>query len=706
MNKLTLVFVTALVAMAWREAFADGACWIAYPGDHAIEQGNRLMARRNNHGRLEPSPWAAYAAWPTVVFESEADLLEDETVEVFAQGVYYMRSRGRPGDEDGTWVFPKGKYTFSVRVFNPGGVPALFIRGKHLQTDATWKANAWNEEHLPVEAFPACDTPEWRPCDFRLSRERHEPKSVSDLGSGHTLVDFGEETYGYLKLSGLKGKGRMVAIFGEWEDEAKDHNLANAENYERFDVDASKAREIELMPRGFRYVHLYALKGDPAVGGVSLDYEYLPLETKGAFRCSDERLNRIWDVSVRTLHLTAREAFLDGIKRDHWIWSGDARQSFLMNYYSFADNDICRRTLWALRGHDPYAMHMNWIMDYTFYWFLSVEEYYLFTGDRTFLEQIYPRMKSAMAFVIGRLDANGFIVNRGDWVFVDWSPKKMNNGSKESPGAVSFEQMLFVKALEATANVAKALGRDDEAEPYAKRAAETKAKIMPKFWDEERGAIYHYLEPDGKTLDKTGRFEALTRYPNMFGLTWGYFTPEQAKRVIDGVIFNDEVMKIQTPYMQFYEMEALLKLGRHDDVLKGIRSYWGGMLDLGATSFWELYNPEEKGAAHMAMYGRPYGRSACHAWGASPVYLLGRYYLGVEPTSPGFATYTVKPVLGGLDWMEGKVPTPVGPVSVSVKGNVVTVVGCGGEGTLQWNGKQHRIPPMGTVTIDSKGETR
>ena len=679
---------------------ADGACWIAYPGDHAIEQGNRLMARRNNHGCPEPSPWAAHAAWPTVVFEADADFPEEETVEIVAQGTYYIRAPGRTGDEDNTWVFPKGKYAFTVRVCNPGGVPALFVNGRHVKTGASWTVNAWNEEHLPVETFADCDTPAKRPCDFRLARERREPKAVTDLGGGHTLVDFGEETYGFLRLSGLKGKGRMVAIFGEWEDEAKNPDLAVAENYERFDVDAAKATTAELKPRGFRYVHLYALKGDPSFGKVALDHEYLPLETKGAFRCSDARINRIWDVAVRTLHLTAREAFLDGIKRDHWIWSGDARQSFLMNYYSFADDAVCKRTLWALRGHDPYAMHMNWIMDYTFYWFLSVEEYYLFTGDRTFLEQVYPRMKSAMAFVIGRLDANGFAVNRGDWVFVDWSPKKMNNGSKEYPGAVSFEQMLLVKALEATANVARTLGLDAEAEPYAKRAAETKAKIMPLFWDEARGAVLHYLEPDGKTLDRDGhggRFVPLTRYPNMFGLAWGYFTPEQQKRVIDGVIFNDEVMKIQTPYMQFYEMEALLKLGRHEDVLKGMKSYWGGMLDLGATSFWELYNPEEKGAAHMAMYGRPYGRSACHAWGASPIYLLGRYYLGVEPTSPGFATYTVKPVLGGLDWMEGKVPTPSGSVSVSVRNGQVTVTGNGGRGMLLWNGRTCPIGPNETV---------
>ena len=122
------------------------------------------------------------------------------------------------------------------------------------------------------------------------------------------------------------------------------------------------------------------------------------------------------------------------------------------------------------------------------------------------------------------------------------------------------------------------------------------------------------------------------------------------------------------------------------------------MLRLGATSFWELYNPAEEGEAHYAMYERRFGKSLCHAWGASPAYLLGRYYLGVAPTSPGFATYDVRPDLGGLDWMEGDVPTPSGPVHVSVRDGVATVRGNGaGTGTLFWNGTATTIPPNGEV---------
>ena len=73
------------------------------------------------------------------------------------------------------------------------------------------------------------------------------------------------------------------------------------------------------------------------------------------------------------------------------------------------------------------------------------------------------------------------------------------------------------------------------------------------------------------------------------------------------------------------------------------------------------------------MYGRPYGKSLCHAWGASPIYLLGKYYLGVKPTAPGYSQYEIKPNLGGLQWMEGKVPTPNGEVVLYVSKSEIKV---------------------------------
>jgi hypothetical protein len=98
------------------------------------------------------------------------------------------------------------------------------------------------------------------------------------------------------------------------------------------------------------------------------------------------------------------------------------------------------------------------------------------------------------------------------------------------------------------------------------------------------------------------------------------------------------------------------------------------------------------------MYGRPYGKSLCHAWGASPIYLLGRYFLGVEPVSPGYEQYVVRPVLGGLEWMEGEVPTPWGKIRVKVNGEEISIYSDGGEGTLMIGDKKVSIPAGKTVT--------
>jgi len=121
--------------------------------------------------------------------------------------------------------------------------------------------------------------------------------------------------------------------------------------------------------------------------------------------------------------------------------------------------------------------------------------------------------------------------------------------------------------------------------------------------------------------------------------------------------------------------------------MKEMKAYWGGMIREGATSFWEKYNPNDKGAQHLAMYGRPYGKSLCHAWGASPVYLLGKYYLGIQPTKAGYSEFEIRPDLGGLKWMEGKVPTPHGEIKLFIDHKTIKVSATEGKGYLIFQSK-------------------
>ncbi len=359
-----------------------------------------------------------------------------------------------------------------------------------------------------------------------------------------------------------------------------------------------------------------------------------------------------------------------------------------MNYYLFGDSDMVKRTTWLLAGKQPITSHINTIMDYTFYWIVSLYDYYLYTADSHFLLQIYPTLRAYMRFIEGRLDGDGMAQwQTGDWVFVDWADKPM-----DKQGQLAFEQILLCRSYEAAAAVAKTVGEDSDAQVYSQRAASLREALVTSFWSEDQQALVHNRR-NGQPSSE------VFRYPNMFAVIYGYLNEERQAAVKQSVMLNDNVLHITTPYMRFYELEALCILGEQDRVMKEIKAYWGGMLREGAASFWEKYNPEEKGVERLAMYGRPYGKSLCHAWGASPIYLLGKYYIGVQPTAPGYAEYVVRPQLGALQWMEGTVPTPYGRVYVKMTAESVTVRSDGGKGTLVLGDKTYDIDKEITVAL-------
>ena len=300
-------------------------------------------------------------------------------------------------------------------------------------------------------------------------------------------------------------------------------------------------------------------------------------------------------------------------------------------------------------------------MDYTYYWFKSILDYYHYTGDADFVREMWPRMVTLMDYVEGRLNADGMAEGQADdWIFVDWVDFPMHKR-----GTLCFEQILLMKALETMALCADIVFGDSVAtsvyaashKKYRILAEQLRNKIKQTFWSYEQKAYYHAIE-DG-TMN-----HQITKFPNMFAILYGLAYEEERREIMQSVMLNPDIPAITTPYMRFYELETLCIDGLHTQVLQEMRDYWGGMLREGATSFWEKYVPSETGTQHLAMYGRPYGKSLCHAWGASPIYLLGKYYLGVRPTKPGYEEFEIRPSLGDLDWLQGDVPTPHGMIHV------------------------------------------
>lgn len=156
-------------------------------------------------------------------------------------------------------------------------------------------------------------------------------------------------------------KDPVKVRFGESREEAMDPEWCVI----RFE-DKPEKGVLSYIPYAFRYLFVSDEKVE-----VKAEYEYLPLEYKGSFHCSEEIINKVWDVAAYTFHLNSREFFLDGIKRDRWVWSADAYQSLFVNRYLFFDKEIEKRTLIALGGKQPFKVHINTIMDYSFFWIIS-----------------------------------------------------------------------------------------------------------------------------------------------------------------------------------------------------------------------------------------------------------------------------------------------------------------------------------------------
>ena len=660
--------------------------WIWYYGDYELYHSLRMQVKREEYDYGFPPFWKLDDCYHNVKFLREVVLDEEETITVLAHGTGHVEVDGKRYPFQTKISLSAGCHKIVVYAARPEGLPSVYVMGETVVSDENWLASCYGRGWSKAGDTPAYTGPEDNPEVFPFCREKVWPKQRREVNGG-VLYDFGRELFGSLCLE--DSNAVSMVFYGESEQEALDQSHAYLRQTLR-QTDAAGQnipwsflpgkRNAGLLARAFRYVFL---TGEGAGScGVSALYEYLPLEQRGEFRCSDERLNQIWDTAAYTFRLNCREFLLDGIKRDRWIWSGDAYQSYFINRYLFFDGEIARRTILALRGKDPVEQHINTILDYSFYWIMSVYDHYVTTADKNFLERIYPKMESLMEFCLGRCDENGFAGQvEDDWIFIDWA-------DMDKTGPVCAEQMLFRKSLETMAACGEILGRDMS--QYRQRAKELGRKIQEYYWREEKGAFVDSFSSGQNHV---------TRHANIFAILFGYVHGKQAESIVTHVLRNPAVSKIKTPYFKFYELEAACMTGEKKAVTQEMVSYWGGMLDLGATTFWEEYDPEKEAAEQLSMYADKFGKSLCHAWGASPIYILGRYYLGVSPTSFGYETFLVEPDRGGLAWIQGKVPINGGYVSVKLDASGVEVCTDKEGGILQYRGQQYALKKNETLKL-------
>ncbi len=667
--------------------------WLWYPGDMELYYAMKQNFSRVERGYGWPAFWKSEGFRNRVVFRRTYMLEEDTDFMVRSRDTGFVMVNDIKYPFGVAVTAPEGEVKISIHCARIEAFPAVYIEGDTVCSDPGWMAGDYDAPEKPA-GFSEYFTDPWQdPSVWEYSEKVYSPVSIEKVfvekddkgnvvetrapGAGAVsgyLYTFETELTAVLEVLNTDGTPidmldvkTMQVCCGESREEALDMLHC----YYSWHVDPQTGR----CPRcALRCVFI---PGRPRE--VYAIHQYVDIPVRAYLKTGDGLLNRIWEVAAHTFSLCSGIFFIDGIKRDKWIWSGDAYQSIHINPYLLADPSIDRRTLTALRGNDPMTTHINTITDYSMLWLMGVWDHCRLYKDLDYLRAMYPRMQSLMDFLRSQTDEAGFFTGRpGDWIYIDWA-------DLDKEGPLGAEQMLYACCWRDMAGAAALLGREGDGAFYEDQAARLEKAIEKAYWDPEKGAYIDSFV--------SGR-RHVSRQTNIFALRCGVARGERRKEVIENVLLNDSIPPITTPYFTFFELDELGREGRTDVLYERMTAYWGGMLARGAVTFWEEFDPLVPVSRQYDMYGDRFGKSLCHAWGASPLYLIGRYLVGLSHTmdEEGNTGFVLSPSLDHLGSLDCAFPVCGGEKTVRIrhKNGILRISTDAEGGTLVMEGA--RIP--------------
>ncbi len=445
------------------------------------------------------------------------------------------------------------------------------------------------------------------------------------------IYDFGNHYTGSIKIS-LSTKGRFPdapALLKLRFAELKDEFEEDSKNYHGW-ISKSWIQEelihVDYFPTVLDIKRVFAFRYlEISVVGISSNYQLHvdsveleattsapKLEAKG----NNKREKQIDSISLRTLRECMQEEFIDGPKRDRRLWLGDLRLEAITNYETYKNYALVKRCLYlfaATATEDGVISQSVFtkpevfgdeasMFDYSLLFIPTLLDYYMETFDKECANDLLPL--AIKQIEIARRRFYGDIINDSDqlgWCFLDWS-LELN----KQAGA----QAVYIYAEEALVKLLKLLGKDYKI--YLEDIEAKKKAALNVFYDKKLG------------LFVSGKDRQISYATNCWYILCDILSEEDSADLLIRLENNKDAIKPVTPYMYHHYVSALIASGLYDKAYDVIMNYWGGMADLGADTFFELYNPQNK---DESPYGGKQVNSYCHAWSTTPSYFLRKYYL-------------------------------------------------------------------------------
>jgi hypothetical protein len=372
----------------------------------------------------------------------------------------------------------------------------------------------------------------------------------------------------------------------------------------------------------------------------------------GAFSSSDAAINTLWTKSKNTSRICMRDQFYDCPDRERGQWWGDVSEQILYSLYLYdtSVNKLPRKafrelmntqktngSLYTTAPGTSFHLPDQNLAAVTMLW-----KYYMYTGDKALLQELYPQLKKYIQFCVASSNTDGMLVLQSDaWNWIDWGS---NLGALDAGNVNTIFNALYINVLETAINTADLLGQSADKVYYQGLQTKVKNNFNKYFWNSTARA--YTFNSNSTTIDDRS---------NAWALLAGV-TDESQKAAVLGVLKN---RYDAGPYQEMYVEQALFQLDGKEAVNR-MKSRYTGMINSWSSTLWEDFTESNSNTGYS---------SNNHAWSAGPLYLMSAYLLGVRPTQAAFAEYTFLPQQGGLSTFSGTIPTVKGNINASFTNN-------------------------------------
>lgn len=589
-------------------------------------------------------------------------------------------------------------------------------------TDGTWRvmAGAWlagtqrNTQGDPVDYTeningpaepigwdqPGYDDAGWRPATVigrppvapwthlvslrtRIAYQPIRAVSITTLPGGAVVADFGEVVAAIPTVMFHHGvAGRRVTMHaGYLLDGGAPSTVSTTRGTQGTDMSYSYVerggtetfRPFDYM--GFRYFQI----DNPGEGLAPADVVALARHTAmpdgqtATFSSSNATVDAVYALAAHSALYTSQEQFIDTPTREKGPFLRDGFNESQVDMDAFGDRNLTRKDLLELAqsqarywpdgrvnaiypsGEYPYVRD---IPDFTEIYPEWVWQYWLHTGDRSLLAEVYPVVVGIAGYVeravtpstglITNLPGGGGPGSAYNGGLVDY-PASMRYGYDVGTAARTTVNELGVDVFARTADIAGALGHPaGEIALQRQRQTALTAAINARLRRPD-GVYIDGLEPDGR------QSRHASQHANAYAVAYGIVPPHREDAVATYVATLGMAMGPQTAQAL---LEAFRLTGRPQDLVTRVTDPttdgWAKILAEGATFTWEDWAPSDA-----------QGDSMSHGWGSTVLVEIQQGLLGVTPTGAAFSTFDVSPPLGGLAQASGSVPTPRGMVDVA-----------------------------------------